>query len=103
MFAVVYSFKVKPTKTREFELAWRNLTELIYKHEGSLGSRLHKIDDNEYIAYANWPNGERWENSGNNLPSEADGHRQLMRAACESIRTVYEMDTIDDFLKQKKY
>lgn len=99
MFAVIYTFKVKPEKDLKFIQGWKGLTELIYKHEGSRGSRLHKIEDSHYLAYAYWPDKKTWENSGEKLPKEADQHRDLMRESCESIETKFELDVVEDLLQ----
>ncbi len=45
MFAVIYQFNVKENRESEFIGAWKQLTQLIYDYEGSLGSRLHKLND----------------------------------------------------------
>ena len=39
------------------------MTNLIKLHEGSLGSRLHKQKELHYIAYAQWPSKEIFDNS----------------------------------------
>ena len=101
MFAVIYRFEVKENKKNEFIFAWEELTKLIYEYEGSLGSRLHKINDNCFIAYAQWPNKETWGNSGNKLPDHADEVRAKMREACLEIETLYELECINDLLKSK--
>ena len=101
MFVVIYSFKIKKGRDQDFISSWQGLTKLIYKHEGSLGSRLHKKSELEYIAYAQWPDKNTWKNSGDSLPKEADQFRQLMRASCESIDTLYELDSVKDLLKDK--
>ena len=54
MFFVVYSFHVIKER-RLSENSWSKLTEMIYTHANSNGSRLHKSKGNEYIAYASWP------------------------------------------------
>jgi heme-degrading monooxygenase HmoA len=99
MFAVIYSFKVKPGQAKSFEKAWENLTHLIYEFEGSLGSRLHKKDDLHYIAYAQWPDKSTWQNSGAKLPESSADIRKAMKDACEHIETLYELDMITDLLK----
>ncbi len=104
MFTVIYSFKVRPAQCDVFEESWNQLTALIYKYEGSLGSRLHKaIVQNEsesiqYIAYAQWPSRQLWENSGGKLPKEADAIRSTMKNACKNIETLYELDVVNDLL-----
>ena len=69
-----------------------------YKYEGSLGSRLHKLNDQEYIAYAQWPNQNIFDNAGNNLPNEANSIRKKMKEACSSIQTVYKMEMVENLL-----
>ena len=56
MFSVIYKFEIKPDRKDSFEKSWKDLTHLIYDYAGSLGSRLHKKDECNYIAYAQWPN-----------------------------------------------
>ena len=52
MYVVMYSFQIKPHQEQNFIESWKGLTALIYKYEGSLGSRLHKQKPQNYIAYA---------------------------------------------------
>jgi len=99
MFCVIYSFKVKPNQSEQFLNAWHELTELIYKYEGSLGSRLHQLEtEGDYVAYAQWPSKAQWENAGGNLPEKSKEYRAAMLEACDDIQTVYEMDMVDDLL-----
>ena len=44
------------------------MTKLINLHEGSLGSSLHKQKELHYIAYAQWPSKEIFDNSVKKLP-----------------------------------
>lgn len=98
MFAVIYSFKVKTGRDRDFRSAWKELTKLIREYEGSHGSRLHRESENTYIAYALWPNRKKWEEFGSNLPASADEVRERMREACVEIRTLHELEVTDDLL-----
>lgn len=100
MFAVIYIFEVKPGKEEQFRESWKGLTNLIYKYEGSKGSRLHKNKDLEYIAYAQWPNKKRWKESGKNLPEKANEYRKGMQDACNKITTKYELEMTDDLLEK---
>lgn len=63
MFAEIYKFDVKENRESEFIGVRKQLTQLIYDYEGSLGSRLHKLKDTSYIAYAQWPDRQTWKNS----------------------------------------
>jgi heme-degrading monooxygenase HmoA len=103
MFAVVYSFKTRKNLEKEFIDSWKEMTTLIYENEGSLGSRLHKKKDGHYIAYAQWPNKEQWKQSGKKLPERAKGIRIRMQSSCESIETLYELEMIDDLIKENPY
>lgn len=99
MFAVLYSFTIKPNKQEAFVKAWAELTELIYEYEGSLGSRLHRKSDTQYIAYAQWPSEAVYKNSGDNLPSSTDAVRQTMRDCCDKIEVLHELEMVADLFK----
>lgn len=100
MYIVLYNFEVKPEKEKQFIESWKGLTDLIYKYEGSLGSRLHKKDNLNYIAYAQWPNKMKFEVSGKNLPEKANDFRELMRASCEAIEVLHKLEVVEDLLKK---
>ncbi|MBT8261019.1 MAG: antibiotic biosynthesis monooxygenase [Bacteroidia bacterium] len=103
MFTVIYSFKVKPNKEKVFIDSWKGLTSLIYKHEGSLGSRLHRENENLFIAYAQWPNKETWGKSGGKLPDSAAEFRKAMKDSCISIDTIYKMEVVSNLLKSNSF
>ncbi|MBP9153167.1 MAG: antibiotic biosynthesis monooxygenase [Flavobacteriales bacterium] len=103
MFAVIYQFKVKENRESEFINAWKQLTQLIYEYEGSLGSRLHKQSDGMYLAYAQWPAKETWKNSGNKLPDAANEIRRIMGESCTHIETLYELDCTEDLLRSETH
>ncbi len=99
MFSVIYKFKLKADKIQQFEDNWTELTKLIYKHQGSLGSRLHKSDNLNYIAYAQWPDKETWESEWKNMPEHAKGISKKMKEACEERKTIFELEVVKDLLK----
>ena len=101
MFSIIYKFKIKPDRKDSFEKSWKDLTHLIYDYSASLGSRLHKKDNCNYIAYAQWPNKETWENSSNKLPKKSKEISKLMIESCNSIETLYELELIEDLLEDK--
>jgi len=102
MIAVVLKFKVKVNQSKVFIHNWKLLTEYIYEYQNSLGSRLHKEDALNFIAYAQWPDRETLYNSKSNLPEKALEVRQKMRDACEKVEKLYELDLTVDLLKQNK-
>lgn len=99
MFAAIYHFEVIPGQEEKFKIAWTKLTELIYQYEGSLGSRLHLDNHGRSIAYAQWPNKERWKTSGDRLPEITGKYRQQMREACSKIETLFELEEEIDLLQ----
>lgn len=102
-FSVIYSFKVIEGKENDFIKVWSDLTNLIYEFEGSYGSRLHKSNNQTFIAYAQWPDKETWENSGEKLPEIANDLRKKMKECCSEIKTEHELNIVEDLLKDKKY
>ena len=103
MYAVFYSFKVKPKQVKNFIKGWQGLTGLIYKYEGSLGSRLHKKGPFEYMAYAQWPSKNKFESSGENLPEKANEYRDLVRVSCEEIEVISKAEGVKNLLADKLY
>lgn len=102
MYVVLYAFIVKPNQEENFIKSWKGLTSLIYKYEGSLGSRLHKKDTLNYIAYAQWPDKFTFEEAGKNLPEEANHFRDLMRSSCEKVEVLEKLEIVEDLLKEKQ-
>ncbi|OMP29884.1 MULTISPECIES: antibiotic biosynthesis monooxygenase [Mangrovimonas] len=103
MFAVIYSFKVKEGLEATFVNGWKELTELVHQYEGGLGSRLHKKNDSHYIAYAQWPDYETWQSAGKNLPESANKIRKFLRDSCDEFETLFELDVVEDLLKDQPY
>lgn len=60
MHAIYFRWKVAAGRERDFEHAWRELTELLRDERGGLGSRLHRCTDGHYFAYAQWPSEHFW-------------------------------------------
>ena len=100
MYVVLYSFVVKPNHEDQFLEAWKGLTALIYKHEDSLGSRLHKKEDLNFIAYAQWPSKIIFDNAGQHLPEEANTFKNGMKASCIKIEILNKLEVIEDLLKE---
>ncbi len=98
MFTVIYRFEVKKDRETAFIRAWEALTILIRDYAGGMGSRLHREKENTYLAYAQWPDRETWENSGNKLPEDAAPLRQQMRECCEKTETLFELAVVKDLL-----
>ncbi len=104
MFSVIYTFKVEPDLEKKFIENWIGLTQLIYTYEGSLGSKLHRDQNGRFVAYAQWPSKEVWENAGSKLPKEsADSFRKGMKESYLEMDTKYELEMIVDLTRRVKH
>jgi hypothetical protein len=79
-FAVIYRWRLKPGLEPQFVAAWERATRAIRAERGGLGSRLHKLDDGSWLAYAQWPTRAEWERA-RSAPSPDPEAVELMRAA----------------------
>ncbi len=55
MYTVLYQWKVHHDKHSEFIAGWEAVTDHYVVHHNSLGSMLHEISDDNFVAYARWP------------------------------------------------
>jgi heme-degrading monooxygenase HmoA len=96
---LIYRWRVLPGRDEAFIRAWARLTEIIYEREGSLGSRLHRVDEGTYLAYAQWPSREVWEASNNIAPTEeALRLWRIMQESAERLKPDTQMIVIEDRL-----
>lgn len=104
MFIAIYRCQVKSGYEEQFIQNWHKLTQLIYQNQGGLGSRLHQNyhQKNEYIAYAQWPSRELWEQA-NQQPLDWSEARKLMRESCSHLETIYQLEVIDDLFPIKSF
>lgn len=100
MFSVIYSFEVKPDCVETFITAWKKMTVLLYTREGSMGSRLHKVNNTKYVAYAQWPDKETWSKEKVNLPKSAIEYHRAMSESCIEIKTDYAMEMVEDLIQK---
>lgn len=98
MYVVIYSFQVKKEFEESFKSAWKELTVLFRDYAGGLGSRLHLSEENSYIAYAQWPDQQTWENAERKLPEEAFIVRKRMRKSCVKMETLHQLQLVEDML-----
>jgi heme-degrading monooxygenase HmoA len=61
MLIVIYKWTLHPGKEKFFCDAWSEITRLVFARHGSFGSRLHHGDGNNYLAYAQWPDKQVFE------------------------------------------
>lgn len=85
-FCVVYQFMVRAGCEAAFEQAWQDLTLAIREQCGGLGSRLHKTDDGWWLAYAQWPDRQTWEQAQTRTTPVHPDAAQRMADAIEGRR-----------------
>ena len=61
MFCVAYRFHPLEEDHTAFIACWKEMTQLIERELGGLGSRLHLTEDGDLYAYAQWPDRASWE------------------------------------------
>lgn len=99
MFVALYEFVVRDGQEQQFCDNWTLLTEGLYLHAGSLGSRLHRCADGRYMAYAQWPDRDCWVTARSlPLPATYQQAREAMRATLISAATVEQLDVVVDGL-----
>ncbi|HEX8155593.1 MAG TPA: antibiotic biosynthesis monooxygenase [Thermoanaerobaculia bacterium] len=94
-FAVLYRWKVRPDLEHAFIDAWATATAA-YRTIGALGSRLHRADDGDLYAYAEWPSRTAWENAHGQSPVDAVTAATMRDATLEFQMTP--LDPIADLL-----
>ncbi|BBN81836.1 hypothetical protein PA25_18210 [Pseudoalteromonas sp. A25] len=106
MFIVMIEFVVKEGCEKQFIEKWTKVTQGIYLFKGALGSRLHRNENGELIAYAQWPNRETWEKSNEIVMSEHyEEERKLMFDALnvEETKIIYKMEIEKDYLQIRAF
>ena len=98
VFAVIYRWTLKPGTEDRFRDAWRTMTEAIIARSGTSGSRLHRTDNGEVVAYAVWPSRERWEAAGKLPPASAEA-LTTMRDCIETSHGATPLTLLDDLLE----
>ena len=101
MYIVLYEMQTKPGRETEFEQAWAVVTDAIKEHCGGLGSRLHRTETpGLYVAYAQWPSREKFlkRDTVRRFSEFEETASNVMRETTEYIRTIHQMDIVDDRL-----
>ncbi len=99
MFAVLYRWRLKAGTELAFREAWKAMTESIKLQYGTGGSRLHRTDKGEIVAYAVWPSRERREEAAEQPSTNPDAAAK-MRACIEETFETTKLDVLDDLLSR---
>lgn len=101
MFIVMFEFVVKNGFEEQFLATWSRTTQGIYLFKGSLGSRLHRTLEGDFIDYAQWPDEDTYRQSAHiNMDEKFEAQRQLMHDSLNltSTKVLYEMEVEQDYL-----
>ena len=100
MFTVVYEFLITDGSDERFREAWRKHTEFVSSTRGSLGSRLHTTGaPNTYVAYAQWPDRERWAETSMAYREAQPETLQEMKKYLIKSSVLRELSVCDDMLE----
>ena len=97
-FCVVNRFKVRPGLETEFEAAWLKLTKAYKRDRGGLGSRLHRAGDGLWVAYAQWPNKQMWEESRALGPPDTAAGQAMAQSVEERLDAIL-LEPVNDLLE----
>lgn len=84
MFAVLYRWRVDPSKESQFVENWSVITRHFVDNCHSMGSRLHRGSDGIYYGYAQWPSQEILDNAFSDFQTEL-ARLQMREAVTESF------------------
>ena len=96
-FAVIYRWRLRPGMEQQFQEAWATITETFMEERRGLGSRLHRDDDGYWVAYAQWPSRQAWEQSGELGPADPQVSALMAEAVEESFAPVV-LEPVADML-----
>lgn len=97
MFAVLYKWTLKKGSEAKFVDAWEEVTAELSTRWETQGSRLHRTQEGDWIAYAQWPSREKWEEASQ-ATFVKSAARVEMAAAVESGEILMSMDIVKDLL-----
>jgi heme-degrading monooxygenase HmoA len=100
MFVILYRWRIKPDKEKQFIDAWSEITAYYRENFDSLGSRLHRGADGIFYAYAQWKSAEQRENAFAGKSKSEAGDR--MREAIEEIFPEVRLEILSDYLVAKE-
>ena len=94
-FCVIYRFKLRAGAEDLFRQGWIRITEAIRDSRGGLGSRLHVTDDGWWLAYAQWPDRQTWERSGEMESADPEAGKMMADSIEERLPPVLMEPQID--------
>jgi len=96
-FAVLYRWRLHPGTEAAFVEAWSRVSEGLLKHEGSLGSRLHRGPDGLWYSYAQWPSAEVRAAAFRSASHDPIAAEQMRAAIAETLPEVV-LESVADYM-----
>lgn len=96
MFTILYRWRIKPEKERQFIESWSEVTAYYRENFDSLGSRLHRGEDGIFYSYAQWHSPEQRDKAFAEVPKLPA--REKMSEAVEESLPEIQMEIIADYL-----
>lgn len=98
MYCILLEFRPTPGTEEDFLGAWREFTAFIFENYGSKGSRMHLSEDGRFIAYAQWPDKNVYENvveteAGNKLRKKMTSFLQE-----DGVTVIEKLEVLEDLL-----
>lgn len=105
MFAVIYRWRVIPGLEAQFEAGWRAGTARIAEEFGGWGSRLHRVGESTFVAYAQWPDEATFNKAMESRMHHSDDEaRRKYREAIapDGFETLAKGDVVADLLELRR-
>ncbi|MEK7725259.1 MAG: antibiotic biosynthesis monooxygenase [Acidobacteriota bacterium] len=96
MFIVLYRWRIKPEKENQFIEGWAEVTAYFRENWDSLGSRLHRGNDDLFYAYAQWKSESDRENAFEKAV-KLKGSAKMTEAIEERFEPII-LENLSDFL-----
>ncbi|HSK72048.1 MAG TPA: antibiotic biosynthesis monooxygenase [Pyrinomonadaceae bacterium] len=96
MFTILYRWRIKPEKERQFIESWSEVTANYRENFNSLGSRLHRGEDGIFYSYAQWHSAEQRKKAFENIPN-LPGMEKMREAVEESFPEI-RLEIVSDYL-----
>ncbi|MFN4354020.1 antibiotic biosynthesis monooxygenase [Parvibaculum sp.] len=97
MKAAIYRWRVKPEDEEYFARRWHEITEDIMARHGGGGSRLHRAENGDFVAYARWPSRAARDKAFADYSKDPDRAIPQREGKAELIEEIW-LDVLDDLL-----
>ena len=94
---MLYRWRLHPGSEASFVEAWSRVSDLLLKHRGSLGSRLHRGADGLWYGYAQWPSADARASAFGAESVDPVAAEQMRAAIAESFPEIV-LESVSDFM-----